>query len=121
MRSSKKVLEIAPHQLQDFDPKPQSVENDSKLEFFTRYDFEKKQKNKTKIFNNRLDNHQLVNLNKIVETFFIALLLLFSALEEADWLCFSANNRCEDLVEDDSTWNIYKLFSFLKFYNNYEH
>ena len=85
---------------------------------FKTYDFTEKHARRTEFINNQLINGHLVDINRIVETFLIAALLLFSALEEADWLCFSASNRSDDIVEDESSWNIYKLLSFIRFCKN---
>jgi len=71
---------------------------------------------RTKFINNKLINDHLVDINRLIETFVITALLLFSALEEADWLCFSASHRSEDTVDDESSWNIFKLLSFIRFY-----
>ncbi len=59
-----------------------------------------------------------VDLNRSIETFFIAALLLFSVLEEADWLCFSASYPSDDLVNDESSWNIYRLLPLTMPYKN---
>ncbi len=55
--------------------------------------------------------------NRVVESFLIAALMLFSALEEVDWLFFSANSKNDDLIEDLSSWNIYQLVAFTPFFS----
>ena len=96
----------------------QPVDESFKVDVIKTYDYNEKQVRRTEFINNQLINGHLVDINRIVETFLIAALLLFSALEEADWLCFSANSRSEDIVEDESSFNIYKLLSFIRFDKN---
>ena len=48
--------------------------------------------------------------NQLVEGFILTILILFVAIEEADWLCFSANTKIAELIEDDSPWNINRFF-----------
>ena len=52
-----------------------------------------------------------VNINNVVEGFILAALILFVVLEEADWLCLSANDRSDELIEYQSSWSISKFFS----------
>ena len=53
--------------------------------------------------------------NNVILNFLIALLYLFSALEEADWNILSADSRMNSLVEDSSPWNINELFYKFKY------
>ena len=88
------------------------LEKSFEAELTKTYGFTKQQKILTDFRTNELTNDHSLNSNTIIETFILAALLLFSALEEADWLCFSANTKNEDEIEDDSTWNIYRLLPF---------
>ena len=47
--------------------------------------------------------------NKVILFFIIILIYLFSALEEADWNVFSANQKYNERFHDDTMWNINQL------------
>lgn len=51
-------------------------------------------------------------INNVVEGFILLILILFVVIEEADWLCFSASFKTQDLIKDESPWNINRLFLF---------
>ena len=86
------------------------LEKSFEAELTKTYGFAAQQKTSTTFRPNQLTN--LHSDNNIIEIFILAALLLFSALEEADWLCFSANTKNEDEIEDESSWNIYRLLPF---------
>ncbi len=57
-------------------------------------------------------NDEFGNINYAVEVFIFAFLMLFVAIEEVDWLVFSANLKNQDSIEYESSWNLNKIFSF---------
>ena len=118
MRRSNIEFKNKTNPLEYCDVQLQPLDKSFQVDVIKTYDNTDKQVRRTEFINNQLINDHLVDINRIVETFFVAALLLFSALEEADWLCFSASNRSKDIVEDESSWNIYKLLSFIRFYKN---
>tara|TARA_Y100001968_G_scaffold99222_1_gene89239 strand:- start:358 stop:690 length:333 start_codon:yes stop_codon:yes gene_type:complete len=69
------------------------------------------------------DHYKTIISSSIVDNsiniFLFALISLFSALEEADWMIFSAHQVNNDNYIDDTVWNIEKLG--IKFLNNLRH
>ena len=63
---------------------------------------------------NLSNDFELIN-GKAVLFFLTAVIYLFSAIEEADWNIFSANEKNDEQIIDQSIWNIYKLIPFSKF------
>ena len=70
-------------------------------------------KQKTKFNHNQLIQYRASNAHNVIEGFILAALILFVVLEEADWLCFSANNKNDDPIEYQSSWNINKFLPFM--------
>ena len=116
MRSNIQVLYAEPNYLVDLDSPFQPIET-SQLELKTTWHHSESNQLSTQVLNQKLIHEQSLDINRIVETFLIGALLFFVALEEVDWLLFSANLPNEDLVKDTSSWNIYKLFP-LNFFDN---
>ena len=48
----------------------------------------------------------------------LALIFLFLVLEETDWAIFSFKERINDIVIDNTSWNIKKIFNFIKIIKN---
>tara|TARA_Y100001968_G_scaffold93324_1_gene83891 strand:- start:210 stop:539 length:330 start_codon:yes stop_codon:yes gene_type:complete len=75
--------------------------------------------NKIVDYSSRMSNHEIsidsfeAISNRVVLNFFIAFLYLFSALEEIDWNIFSASKSNNQVVIDESFWNIEKLANLL--------
>ena len=111
MRSKIHMLYAKPDYLVDLDSPFQYIET-SQGELKNTWHHSEANNLRAEVLNQKLINDHLFDINRIVETFLIAALLLFVAFEEVDWLFFSANIKNEDLVEDTSSWNIYKLFLF---------
>ena len=113
MRRINKWFNPAAKALVDLDLQFEELERSFEAELSNTYRFSHDQSRRSQFIKNELVIDQFLDTNNIIEGFILAVLLLFSALEEADWLCFSANTKSEDLIEDESSWNIYKLFTFI--------
>ncbi len=113
MRRISKWFNPAANDLVDLDFQFEELERSFEAELSKTYGFSHDQSRSSQLIKNELVNDQVLDTNNIIEGFILAALLFFAALEEADWLCFSANTKSEDLIEDESSWNIYKLFSFI--------
>ncbi len=66
----------------------------------------------TKFIHTQSINNRSVNPSNVVEGFILAVLILFVVLEEADWLCVSAHNKNDDIIEYESPWDMNKLLPF---------
>ena len=51
----------------------------------------------------------IVSGEKVILSFLISLIYLFSALEEADWNILSSGYNNPEEVHDKSSWNIYQI------------
>ena len=111
MRRINKWFNPAANALVDLDLQFEELERSFEAELSKTYGFSHDHSQRTQLKKNELGKDQLLDINNIIEGFILAALLLLSALEEADWLCFSANTKSEDLIVDESSWNIYKLFT----------
>lgn len=97
----------------DLDLELENLEKSFEVELIKNYGLLDRQEIRTKFSNSQVTNDKSGNNNLVVESFIVAFILLFSALEEADWLCFSANSQIEDIVDDKTCWNVFRLFSLM--------
>ena len=51
-------------------------------------------------------------LRFIVVNAILAFIFLFLSLEEIDWALLSSREKINDIVIDNTSWNITKIFSF---------
>ena len=51
-------------------------------------------------------------LRFIIVNSILAFIFLFLTLEEIDWSCFSLRSKSQDILIDNTSWNIKKIFEF---------
>jgi len=112
MRRIKKWLNPAADVVVDLDCQFDQLERSFEEELTKTYGLAEQKKLRTEFRTNELTGNQTHDSNKIVEIFILAALILFSALEEADWLCLSAQTKTLDVIQDESSWSIYKILPF---------
>ena len=54
-------------------------------------------------------------LRFIIVNAILAFIFLFLTLEEIDWTIFSSREKINDIVIDNTSWNIKNILSLLKF------
>ena len=54
----------------------------------------------------------------IIVNLILAFIFLFLALEEIDWAILSSREKINDMVVDNTSWNIKKIFNVFKIPHN---